>query len=260
VFAGGQKERAAEEPAENILRIPGGESDRMMSAWTNWTMENWLIFRSLIKCDRVLQPDYPDLATKWTVSDDSLTYTFAIKSDVKWHDGEPFMPEDVKWSLGMACKAMVNAQVGNVLPYLVGYDEWVKQTEITDLSGSGTQLDTKGIVIDGNVITIKLTKPCSKFLVVLVQLPMLPRHILVNENPLTLHLCDFWINPVGTGPYKISLISPGSYTILEAFKGYDGPAPKIQKIQLVRVASVDVAILMAQNNKIDIHSVKGDVK
>ncbi|MCD4680164.1 MAG: ABC transporter substrate-binding protein, partial [Bacteroidales bacterium] len=191
------------------------------------------------------------LATDWTVSDDGLTYTFTIKSDVKWHDGESFTPEDVKWNFGFACKALVNAQVGNALPSLVGYDEWVDQTEITDLAGSGTQLDNEGIVINGNVITIKLTEPNSKFLTVLVQFPMLPKHLLVNEDPLTFHISNFWINPIGTGPYKISLIKPGSYTILEAFEGYDGSAPKIQTIQVLRVASTDVSILMALDNKID---------
>src|SRR5262245_5606097 len=32
----------------------------------------------------------PGLASRWDVSKDGLTYTFALRRDVKWHDGRPF--------------------------------------------------------------------------------------------------------------------------------------------------------------------------
>ena len=40
----------------------------------------------------------PDLASKWTVSDDLKTWTFTI-ADVKWHDGRPFTAEDAAWNI-----------------------------------------------------------------------------------------------------------------------------------------------------------------
>lgn len=45
-----------------------------------------------------LTPEFelePLLATEWSVSDDGLTYTFKLREDVKFHDGEPFNAEAV---------------------------------------------------------------------------------------------------------------------------------------------------------------------
>src|SRR5712691_4594194 len=37
-----------------------------------------------------------DLAERWTISDDKLTYTFTIRQGVKFHDGSPVTARDVK--------------------------------------------------------------------------------------------------------------------------------------------------------------------
>ncbi|MDW4573278.1 ABC transporter substrate-binding protein [Microbacterium sp. M3] len=41
----------------------------------------------------------PALASDWTVSPDGLTYTFTLREDVTFHDGQPLTPQDVVWSL-----------------------------------------------------------------------------------------------------------------------------------------------------------------
>ncbi len=40
----------------------------------------------------------PNLAHTWDVSDDGLTWTFYLRRDVHWHDGEPFTAEDVEFT------------------------------------------------------------------------------------------------------------------------------------------------------------------
>ncbi len=44
----------------------------------------------------------PGLAESWTVSDDGMTYTFALHSGVAFHDGEAFTADDVAFSLDRA--------------------------------------------------------------------------------------------------------------------------------------------------------------
>jgi len=50
----------------------------------------------------------PALAKSWDISDDGLTYTFDLQSDVAFHDDSAFDADDVKFSLERAM-AMVTA-------------------------------------------------------------------------------------------------------------------------------------------------------
>jgi len=42
----------------------------------------------------------PSLAESWEISEDGLTYTFNLRDDVTWHDGEPFTAADVAYTFG----------------------------------------------------------------------------------------------------------------------------------------------------------------
>ncbi|HEY5890154.1 MAG TPA: ABC transporter substrate-binding protein, partial [Acidimicrobiia bacterium] len=41
----------------------------------------------------------PGLAESWTASDDGLTYTYTLREDLKWSDGEPLTADDVVWNI-----------------------------------------------------------------------------------------------------------------------------------------------------------------
>jgi peptide/nickel transport system substrate-binding protein len=58
------------------------------------------VFSGLVQMD----PSEPtriaaDLAARWEVSADGLAYTFYLRPDVRWHDGQPFTSADVKATL-----------------------------------------------------------------------------------------------------------------------------------------------------------------
>lgn len=56
------------------------------------------VVEGLLTVDAQFQPQ-PLLATAWTISPDGLTYTFTLRPHVRWHDGQPFTAEDVRFSL-----------------------------------------------------------------------------------------------------------------------------------------------------------------
>src|SRR3546814_17425972 len=62
------------------------------------------IFEGLTRIDRNGAVK-PALAESWTVSDDGLTYTFKLRTGVKFHDGTGFDSADVKFSLDPALAA-----------------------------------------------------------------------------------------------------------------------------------------------------------
>ena len=51
----------------------------------------------------------PALAESYTYDDAAMTYTFRLKENVKWHDGEPFTAEDVKFTI----EAIMNPDNGS---------------------------------------------------------------------------------------------------------------------------------------------------
>jgi peptide/nickel transport system substrate-binding protein len=56
------------------------------------------VYSALIRLDHDLKVQ-PELAEKWDIAKDGMTYTFNLRKDVKWHDGKPFTAADVKHSM-----------------------------------------------------------------------------------------------------------------------------------------------------------------
>ena len=68
----------------------------------------------------------PWLATEWTVSDDATSYTFQLRDDVTFHDGEPFDAEAVKANFDrIADPKTASAQAESMLG-----GEWYAGTEV----------------------------------------------------------------------------------------------------------------------------------
>ena len=58
----------------------------------------FLVFNKLVRLDPNLATILPDLAESWEVSPDARVFTFRLRRDVHWHDGEPFTARDVVFS------------------------------------------------------------------------------------------------------------------------------------------------------------------
>ena len=104
-----------------VLRITHRDSPASMSIHEEGTISVVLpmmgVFNNLVTFDQhkkqnSLDGIVPDLAEKWTWSEDGKTLTFALRKGVKWHDGKPFSAADVKctWDL-LAGNATENFKV-----------------------------------------------------------------------------------------------------------------------------------------------------
>ncbi|MBD2848281.1 ABC transporter substrate-binding protein [Paenibacillus sp. IB182496] len=238
----GNEEQPSEGASDGILRTGQGPADKFSAAWADYGgLFKTQVFRRLLMLDEQLQPVHYDLATAYTMSDDEKTYTFTLRDDVKWHDGEPFTPEDVKWSLAMAVQsAQINAVFSGAFGKIVGADA-LKAGEADELSG---------VTIDGNTLTIELTEPVGVFLLTMAQWPPYPKHLLESEDPATLHLASFWEKPIGNGPYMLTEVVPNNYAMLELYPDYYGTAPKVEKIMLQTI-SEDQLVTKAQAGELD---------
>jgi len=93
-----------------ILHIPHGDSPASMSTHEEATRSTATpmmgVFNNLIIFDQhvpqnTLSSIVPDLAVAWSWDEDKTALTFRLRQDVRWHDGRPFSPKDVKctWDL-----------------------------------------------------------------------------------------------------------------------------------------------------------------
>ena len=58
-----------------------------------------MVYEGLVASDPETLEPLPLLAKSWEISDDGLTYTFYLQEGVKWHNGDDFVADDVKYTV-----------------------------------------------------------------------------------------------------------------------------------------------------------------
>ncbi len=191
--------------------IEGATSDvrtlnPLLQSDTSSARINALTFDGLVDINPdTLQP-FPNLATKWEISPDGKTYTFTLKQGVKWHDGNPFSAEDVKFSYGLYMnKDTGTARAGQLVERIASVD-----------------------VKDPQTVVFTLKDVVAPFLVSNVSFGILPKHILSSIAPKDIPTSEFTTaKPIGTGPFKLKEFKQGDRVVLVANPDYHRGAPFI---------------------------------
>src|SRR5215216_7579624 len=107
--------------------------------WQNWSVIK-SIFDGLMDYKPGTTELEPDLAESYMISDDGLTYTFKLRDGVKFHNGRPLTPADVKYSLERAVNPATQSPGGGYFSAIEGYDD-IAGGKATELSGIATPDD-----------------------------------------------------------------------------------------------------------------------
>ncbi len=160
-----------------------------------------------------------DLAKDYSISDDSLTYTFELKEGIKFHDGSDLTAEDVVFTY----KTIQENQGNN---------------EDVDLSRMAS------IEADGDYkVKITLTEPYSPFLDETAQVGIVPSDAYDSAT--------FDEMPIGTGAWKVVQYDAEQQLIVEANEDYFDGAPEIKKVTFVDMDN-EAAFSNAQSGQLDI--------
>jgi len=186
-----------------------------------------------------------DLAEKFEISEDSLEYTFYLKEDIFFHDGEKVTTDDIEFTINKI------------------QDSSIKSPKRPNF------YDVKVEKIDEKIIKFILKKPYSPFLGNLT-VGILPKHLWGNLTAEQFPFSQYNIEPVGSGPYKISkmdtlkknmLLIPTYYELL-AFKKYSPQRAFIDKI-VINFYSSEKDLIEAYNkgeiesiNSISVENIK----
>jgi peptide/nickel transport system substrate-binding protein len=165
----------------------------------------FLVFLGLAAGAESADTQLPRLLDRWDHTPDYTQWTVHVREDVYWGDGVAVTAEDVKFSLEM----WTNPQIGYEYPFF---------EEIT--------------VIDAHQLRITFNEPVSSTIFVFNWLVVLPKHLLEPLDLDNIFSWNFWIQPVGNGPYRYVRHVPGVMTELEANPDYYGEEPSVPKIVL----------------------------
>jgi peptide/nickel transport system substrate-binding protein len=121
----------------------------------------------------------PALAQEWAVSAGGTVYTCTLRSDARWHDGEPVTTEDVSFTL-----------------HLISSPDLPDPNHLAEL---WSRVQTT--VLDERRLRFMLERPYAPFLSY-TTLPILPAHLLRDVSPADLPLSTYNLNPIGTGPFR----------------------------------------------------------
>ena len=169
-----------------------------------WGMEaQYLMFLPLVAYEGDEAGDIePRLAERWEHSDDYRTWTFYLRKDVRWHDGVPTTAHDVKFT-----------------------EDLFKHSDVTKAGEDAYSVT----VLDDFALRIVYKKPIDALN---TWNTYYPKHLLEDLDPKDFYSWEFWIHPVGNGPYRYVRHVPKIMAEYEANPDYYRGKPKIDRIVL----------------------------
>ena len=199
-----------------------------------------LIFGFLVMPDENLNY-VGDLAESWDITNEGTVYTFKLRNDIKWHDGEAFNADDVIFTLtALAHPNYHGGNDGRVMS-IVGASEYQ----------AGTADSVSGLKkIDDYTVEITLAQPNAAFMANMYT-AMLPEHILGEVDPGEWGNHDFNRAPVGNGKYKFVEWKPGQYITLERNEEYYGTKPAIKNVT-VQFGADTTLVAALMNGEVDV--------
>jgi len=170
-----------------------------------------------------------DLADKWEISKDNLSYTFYLRQDVRWHDGTPFTADDVVFTIDV-----LRAPGFQGPPGLAELWRTVKVEQVAPY-----------------VVRFTLAEPFAPFLSY-TTIGLLPAHLLKDVPARQLPDHPFNLHPIGTGPFKVHEVTL-QYALLVANTDYYGGRPYLDKIGFVFYP--DYPTVLAAYHRGEIHGI-----
>src|SRR2546429_5465322 len=185
-----------------------------------------LMFNSLVKKDEKF--DYvPELASNIQRSDDGLSFTFALREGVTFHDGRPFTSADAKYTL--------DTVLGNSFAKSASFFEGV---------GANRTAYVRSVAApDAHTLVIQLNKQWTGLLPNLVPIAVIPKDSYESQKT----------HPLGTGPFKFKTYDSSQQVVdMEANTAYwDGP-PKIPSLRVRVISDSNAMQAELRSGRVDI--------
>ena len=167
----------------------------------------------------------PSLAESWQESKDHLTFTFTIRKDARFHNGEPVTAEDVKFSFER----------------YKGASNTLLKEKVKDVQ-----------VLAPNQVRFVLKEPWGDFMTFYGTTASGAAWIVPKKYVQQVGEDGFKTAPVGAGPYKVVSFKPGVEIVMEAFDGYWRKAPSVKRLIMRSMPEETTRAAALRNGEVDI--------
>ena len=184
----------------------------------SWVVSRYGVGECLVRFDENGEMA-PCLAESWDNSEDGLTWTFKIRQDVKFSNGDEMTPELVKASIERTA---------------------AKSNRVAEF------FDLKSIDVDGDNLIFNLNRPCANMAGSLAD----PLFLIVDTN---VDDSTFAMNgPICTGPYKVESFSPTDSCVVVRNEYYWNGEVPLDKVTLKCIDDQTTRSMALQTDEIQI--------
>jgi oligopeptide transport system substrate-binding protein len=159
------------------------------------------LFQGLVGMDSCDLSPIPAVADRWVVSEDKLIYSFHIREDAKWSNGDPLTSQDFLYAWQRILMPNIASEYGYMLYSMVNAREFA-EGKITDFNLVGAKAPDK------NTIQVTLNNPTPYFLQLQIHYSWFPVHQgAIEKNGAMDDRLNPWTrleNIVTNGPYKLT--------------------------------------------------------
>jgi len=165
----------------------------------------------------------PGLAKSWTSSPDKKTWTYTMKPNLKWSDGQPLTAEDVAYTINRAKK-----------------EEWLNYTSVV--------ANLTATVENPTTLVVKTSVPDPKLPT--LDMYVLPKHIWEKQDAKAVTKYPA-LDGVGSGPFTLEQFEKGQFARFKANPYYYGGKPKVDRVILRGFDNPDAMVAALKRGEID---------
>ncbi len=187
----------------------------------------------------------PGMAESWDISDDGKTYTFHLRQDAKWSDGDPVTAKDFEYSWRRICDPdFASEALQAITDYVVGGQEY--------FDGTGSYDDIKATALDDYTFEVVLKNVTPYFPQLVANDVYLP----VKKDVVEAAGEGWEKKPetcVSNGPFMLEEFQVGSHFLFKKNPNYyDAEAVKLAGVKAVIIVDDNTAYQAYQAGEIDV--------
>lgn len=240
------KQNATEESVDKkVLKLNNGREPTSFDPAIGFDNVSWNALNNLMEGLTRLGDDHqlqPAIAEKWDVSEDGKTYTFYLRKDANWSNGDPVVAEDFIF----AWERLLNPDTGSAAGFL-GY--FIKGGEAFN-NGEGSKDDLGLTAVDEKTFEVELESPTGFFLHLITNPAFFPvNHKVAEENPKWHAEANTF---VANGPFKLDTWKHDNEMVFSKNKEYwDAENVLLDGVHWTMIDDVNTEYQMFERGELD---------